>query len=165
VSTTLIIDSVHSQLTVGLLSNGHIVWKSHNEQKQHDKNINRIINELVASHSEIDAYAIVTGPGSWTGCRVGVAAVKGFCFGNNKPVFALNSLDALGEKSAIKSHANIYFVKENGKYLSKELQNTEGYNTMENTPEYRDNLLKQLVNPITAKELEPFYITEFQVKT
>jgi tRNA threonylcarbamoyladenosine biosynthesis protein TsaB len=44
---------------------------------------------------EIDAFAAVTGPGSFTGLRVGLAAVKGLAGTLSKPSFGISSFDGL----------------------------------------------------------------------
>ena len=171
-SLVLLIDSVHSELAVGLVRESTAVFKTHAEQKQHDKNLNRLVTELLneekVAFRDIDAYAVVVGPGSWTGCRVGVAAVKGFALGHPRPVFALSSLDALGDPSAIRSNLNKYFIKRGNKYTCEVLENLDGYATLDSIgiDNYRTRLIEQIktVKPITAKELVPFYITDFEVK-
>lgn len=45
--------------------------------------------------SDIGAVSVGMGPGSYTGLRIGVASAKGFCFGNDIPLIALNSLKIL----------------------------------------------------------------------
>lgn len=45
--------------------------------------------------NDIDAFAAVTGPGSFTGLRVGLAAVKGLSHALGKPSIGINSIDAL----------------------------------------------------------------------
>lgn len=45
--------------------------------------------------SDIDAVAVAAGPGSFTGIRIGVSAVKGLCFADNKPCFPVSTLEAL----------------------------------------------------------------------
>ena len=171
-STILLIDSVHPLLAVALIKGEHVSWKVHHEQKQHDKNIVRMVRELLNENSvtfdDIDYYAVVVGPGSWTGCRVGVSAVKGFCVAEPKPVVALKSLDAIGELSAVHSNIDNYFIKRGGKYSCEKLESVHGYATIDTigVEAYRKNLveLAKTTKAISHRELMPFYITEFQVK-
>jgi tRNA threonylcarbamoyladenosine biosynthesis protein TsaB len=44
---------------------------------------------------DIDTFVIVAGPGSFTGLRVGVAAVQGWAFATGRPVAAVPTLDAV----------------------------------------------------------------------
>lgn len=44
---------------------------------------------------EVDAFAAATGPGSFTGLRVGLSAVKGLAHALAKPVIGISSFDAL----------------------------------------------------------------------
>ena len=45
--------------------------------------------------SEIDAFAATVGPGSFTGIRIGVAAVRGFALAAHKPSVGVPTLEAL----------------------------------------------------------------------
>lgn len=47
------------------------------------------------SISDIDLFACSTGPGSFTGVRIGVATVKGLAYGKNKPCASVSTLEAL----------------------------------------------------------------------
>ncbi len=49
--------------------------------------------ELTAD--DIDMFAVTTGPGSFTGVRIGVSMIKGLAFGKNKPCVGVSTLDAL----------------------------------------------------------------------
>ena len=44
------------------------------------------------SLSDIDVFAAVYGPGSYTGIRIGVSAVKGFAFAGDKPCVGVSAL-------------------------------------------------------------------------
>jgi len=44
---------------------------------------------------EIDALAVAKGPGSFTGIRIGVAAIKGLAWGADKPVISVSTLEAM----------------------------------------------------------------------
>lgn len=47
------------------------------------------------SVDDIDIFACSTGPGSFTGVRIGVATVKGIAYGKNKPCVSVSTLEAL----------------------------------------------------------------------
>lgn len=44
---------------------------------------------------EIDAFAVTNGPGSFTGVRIGVAALKGLAFPYEKPCIPLSTLEVI----------------------------------------------------------------------
>lgn len=44
---------------------------------------------------DVDVYAAVTGPGSFTGVRIGVSTVKGLAHGAGKPCVGVDALEAL----------------------------------------------------------------------
>lgn len=173
-SLILLIDSVHTELAVALIRDESAQFKTHAVQKAHDQNINLLVKELLAcekiTFSDLDAYAVVVGPGSWTGCRVGVAAVKGYAIAHPLPVIAINSLDAIGDPSALRSNLDNYYIKRGSKYSCEKLLSTEGFATVENIggiENYRTRLisLAKSGKRITAKELQPFYLTDFIIKT
>jgi tRNA threonylcarbamoyladenosine biosynthesis protein TsaB len=51
---------------------------------------------------EVDAFAVATGPGSFTGLRIGIATMQGLAFAEEKPLIGISALTAL---SAIASPA------------------------------------------------------------
>lgn len=44
---------------------------------------------------DLDAVVIAKGPGSYTGLRVGVSTAKGLCYALDKPLIAINTLEAM----------------------------------------------------------------------
>ncbi|MDR3113025.1 MAG: tRNA (adenosine(37)-N6)-threonylcarbamoyltransferase complex dimerization subunit type 1 TsaB [Endomicrobium sp.] len=62
--------------------------------------IERILKDTGNSYQTIDKFAVSTGPGSFTGIRVGMTAVKTMSQALNKPVSAIDTLSIL-EKSFI----------------------------------------------------------------
>jgi tRNA threonylcarbamoyladenosine biosynthesis protein TsaB len=45
--------------------------------------------------SDIDAFAVSIGPGSFTGLRIGLSTVKGFSYATGKPIVSVPTLEAL----------------------------------------------------------------------
>lgn len=85
----LLLDSTQTQLVVQLAVDGEVVaTKTCAEQRQHDKNINPLIKALGVK--KFDAVAVVTGPGSWTGIRVGLAVAKAFAYAQKIPLVELH---------------------------------------------------------------------------
>jgi tRNA threonylcarbamoyladenosine biosynthesis protein TsaB len=64
-----------------------------------------LLQSAGATLDDLDAIIVVNGPGSFTGVRVGVSAVKGLAEGRNIPVVALSRLEVLSRKSAVPSAA------------------------------------------------------------
>ena len=71
----------------------------------HSEKLNLSIIELFKknklSFDKLDAIAISSGPGSYTGLRIGVSAAKGLCFALNKPLISIPTLDALANQVKI----------------------------------------------------------------
>jgi tRNA threonylcarbamoyladenosine biosynthesis protein TsaB len=57
--------------------------------------IQALLKEARLSLDEIDGIAVSLGPGSFTGLRVGLSAVKGLALADEKPVVGVPTLDAL----------------------------------------------------------------------
>lgn len=94
-----------------------------------DKNHNEIvlieIDKLLKKNNlkidDIDIFGCFVGPGSFTGIRVGIATIKGFCDALNKKNVSLNTLEYLSlcaktnsdiSVCAIKGSMNSYFVSQ-----------------------------------------------------
>lgn len=45
--------------------------------------------------TDVDAIVVAKGPGSYTGLRVGVSTAKGLCYALDKPLIAINTLQAM----------------------------------------------------------------------
>lgn len=63
--------------------------------------IERVLDALGWLPSDIDYFACGLGPGSFTGMRVGLAAIKGLSFSLNKPIVGISTLDILARNVSL----------------------------------------------------------------
>lgn len=70
-----------------------------NNKKTHSQTLLPMLDEITKmleeDLSDVDAIAIAAGPGSFTGLRIGSATVKGLAMAWDKPVVAVETVDAL----------------------------------------------------------------------
>ncbi len=59
------------------------------------------VNEAGYKLADIDAFSVSKGPGSFTGLRIGVASAKGFCYGLDKPLIGINTLQSMASNFII----------------------------------------------------------------
>jgi tRNA threonylcarbamoyladenosine biosynthesis protein TsaB len=69
------------------------------EEKSHASHLALFIQDIFAENSiekeMIDAVAVSRGPGSYTGLRIGVSTAKGIAYALNKPLIAIDTLQAM----------------------------------------------------------------------
>ncbi|QQK75239.1 tRNA (adenosine(37)-N6)-threonylcarbamoyltransferase complex dimerization subunit type 1 TsaB [Salicibibacter cibarius] len=73
-------------------------WTTH-EKKNHSlrlmPGIDHVMKTVNASPSDLEGIAVTTGPGSYTGVRIGVATAKGMASALRLPMYDVSSLEAL----------------------------------------------------------------------
>ena len=62
--------------------------------------VDQLFETVCLQPSDVEMFAVVTGPGSFTGVRIGVCAVKALCLALNRPCAAVDALEALAEGSS-----------------------------------------------------------------
>jgi tRNA threonylcarbamoyladenosine biosynthesis protein TsaB len=71
------------------------------EGRSHAGTLTVFINEILKGNNlsagDLDAIAVSSGPGSYTGLRIGVSVVKGICYGADLPLIAIPTLEAMYE--------------------------------------------------------------------
>ena len=93
-------DTSTTVITVAVCDSDRVLGETAvNADRKHSERlldtVDWLLDECGLVLDEIDALAISNGPGSFTGLRVGVAAWKGLAFGQNKPLIAVPTLDAM----------------------------------------------------------------------
>ena len=106
----LYIDTALETAVVGLADQEKIIIsQTSTDQKNHASFVQPALQNMMQtsgiSFTDIDAVAVVNGPGSYTGLRVGLASAKGICYAAGKPLILLNTLTVIAK-------AAIYFFKD-----------------------------------------------------
>jgi tRNA threonylcarbamoyladenosine biosynthesis protein TsaB len=104
-SLILNIDTSSTQASVSISRDGALLAKIQNEdQKEHASFLQAAVKKLMAAQQlllhDLGAVAVVNGPGSYTGLRVGLASAKGICYVLGKPLITLGTLPLMA-KAAI----------------------------------------------------------------
>ncbi|MCL2799382.1 MAG: tRNA (adenosine(37)-N6)-threonylcarbamoyltransferase complex dimerization subunit type 1 TsaB [Endomicrobia bacterium] len=100
--------------------------------------IERILKDTENKYQSIDKFAVSTGPGSFTGIRVGMTAVKTMAQALNKPVIAIDTLTILEESfieikgvklvAAVDALRNEVYVKSKDGIVIKNIDDFIGQN-------------------------------------
>ena len=96
----LAVDTSGPVAGVAVLRDGEIAYEGAAVNRlTHSVNLMPMIEEALGRAgldiSDIDYYTAVTGPGSFTGVRIGVSAVKGMAHGAQRPCIGVDALEAL----------------------------------------------------------------------
>lgn len=99
-SFILNIDTASEKAHVSFAKDGHILHTLSSEtQKEHASFLQTAIAKLIRESGlflkDLDAVAITSGPGSYTGLRVGMASAKGLCYALKKPLITISTLEVL----------------------------------------------------------------------
>ena len=96
----LSIDTATNSGGVALSRNSEIIGKvmSKTPMRYSDKIIEYtdfLLSQLEMKLSQVECFVVASGPGSFTGLRIGIATAKGFCMAHGKPGIGITTLEAL----------------------------------------------------------------------
>ena len=94
------IETATTVCSVALAQDGNVLaYKEINVRNVHAEVITVFIEELFKvtgkHYHDLDAIAVSCGPGSYTGLRIGISTAKGLCFALDKPLIAIETLEAM----------------------------------------------------------------------
>ncbi len=115
-SLILCIETGTDVCSVGIAKDGELLsLRESDEGRDHARKVGVFVDELLRetgiAPEDLDAVAVGKGPGSYTGLRIGVSFAKGLCYGLQKPLVAVGSLDALAEVAREDYEAGILSVE------------------------------------------------------
>ncbi|MEE3300481.1 MAG: tRNA (adenosine(37)-N6)-threonylcarbamoyltransferase complex dimerization subunit type 1 TsaB [Pseudomonadota bacterium] len=110
--TLLAIDTCSTKCKVALLQQGRVSFREGTELRKAAQNVLVLIDNLLAEaglvYNQLDALAVVTGPGSFTGVRMGVAIAQGLSLSSSTPVVPISSLAILASAASQKFDGDLF---------------------------------------------------------
>ena len=105
----LLIDTSSAICRVGLSINGQLVGERMLEgENRHSEGLNPMIEQLMkdtqCSYNSLHGVAVINGPGSYTGLRIGAAFAKALTLATDCRLIAVNGLDVLIEQYRLDGH-------------------------------------------------------------
>ena len=96
----LALDTTTRQGSVALARDGHVIGTfagdaaiTHGARLPAD--LVRVLETQGLGVHDVDLFAVASGPGSFTGLRIGIATMQGLAMANGKPLAGISALDAI----------------------------------------------------------------------
>lgn len=98
----LLLETATDSCSVALSCGNTVIAEKYiNEPKAHASLLAKYIKDILSENNitihDCCAVAVSEGPGSYTGLRVGVSCAKGLCYGANKPLIGVGTLDTIAQ--------------------------------------------------------------------
>ena len=103
-SLILAVDTSAKQVSCALAREGQVIASFYaNTGLTHSQTLMPMIDDLLkiaeCTVADLDAVAVNAGPGSFTGVRIGVSAVKGIAFTGDLPCVSVSTLESMAENT------------------------------------------------------------------
>lgn len=101
---------------------------------------------------DVDKIAVTTGPGSFTGIRIGVAIAKGLAYSLEKPIIGINELDVLAETGEEREGLIVPLIdarKERVYYSQYKYENRK----LVRKEEYKDGELRDILEKLKGEKV------------
>lgn len=147
----LAIDTTTKKANVGVSINEKSIIKTIDNEITHSEKllplINDVLNETNCNIKDIDIFACTTGPGSFTGIRIGLATIKAIAKVTNAKIFSINSLELLAN-SAKENKAKIIVPLIDAKNARAYYGMYENINGLKQIDELDNKYVKDIITSI-----------------
>jgi tRNA threonylcarbamoyladenosine biosynthesis protein TsaB len=91
----LAFDTATDRATSALVADGEVLGERVTRASALLEDVDALLRQAGARQADLDALALGTGPGSFTGIRIGLALARGLALGLGLPAAGVSTLDAL----------------------------------------------------------------------
>ncbi len=100
----LSIDTSTATCVVGLVDGNDVMAERVDQSgRTHARHIMAMLDDTLKqagmSLEDIDGFGVITGPGTFTGLRIGISTIQGMAYALSKPAAGITSLDALAAQA------------------------------------------------------------------
>ena len=98
--TILLLETATAVCSVALARDGEVLAELHSDQPNaHSSRLPLFVEQLFEqchiTSKQLDAVCVSSGPGSYTGLRIGVSSAKGFCYALSIPLLSVPTLQGM----------------------------------------------------------------------
>jgi tRNA threonylcarbamoyladenosine biosynthesis protein TsaB len=127
----LAVDTSGREIGIGLFEGGKCLFEKYAvADRAYNRHIMQLVSEALKASGikleEIDVFAAVLGPGSFTGIRVGMSVMKAFAHSLNKKFFGASSLEILAEYAGAEKAWAVLEAGRNELYAAKSVKGKTG---------------------------------------
>jgi len=102
-SLLLLLETATPVCSVALARDGEVLSEMHSdEQNAHSSKLSPFVDQILKQcevrPAQLDAVCVSSGPGSYTGLRIGVSSAKGLCYALGKPLIAVPTLQGMASQ-------------------------------------------------------------------
>ncbi len=126
----LALDTCDSRGSVALLDDNRVLEEiSHPAAEEYSSwllpNVDEVLSRSGVSQGDLAGYAIASGPGSFTGVRVGLTTAKAWSEIYSKPIFPVSRLTVLADRAPIDTQCAATFIDAQRKQIFAALYRRE----------------------------------------
>ncbi len=159
------IDTTTKSASCSIYNNSKYYAKSISNEITHSEKLLPIIHETLKENNltldNIDMFATINGPGSFTGIRIGLATIKAFAQVKEIDIFSISSIDLISYVAFRNSDENEKYVlslidaRNNRVYygLNKLVKNDDGKICIEKVMDVNNDLIEDALKNIDYKDM------------
>ncbi len=159
------IDTTTKSASCSIYNNSKYYTKSISNEITHSEKLLPIIHETLKENNltldNIDMFATINGPGSFTGIRIGLATIKAFAQVKEIDIFSISSIDLISYVAFRNSDENEKYIlslidaRNNRVYygLNKLIKNDDGKICIEKVMDVNNDLIEDALKNIDYKDM------------